>query len=216
MDAGIVKKKFMRNLKDYGLLVALNKSLTYVVRVFYEHKTYRIYMIDLENFQYNPSPKSGFVFRIISKDDTAVIQQIEDMEEWLQGKLSLKLENHGLCFVALDEENVAGFNLVAFGRVFIPLINMERILEDNEAWSEQITVHRDYRRRGLATELRYRVFNELKRRGIKRFYGGTLISNIPSLRLARKVGFRYLVDVRYIKVFNFRRWIHKKLTDETA
>ena len=209
-----MKKKILRNLNDYGFLVTLNKSLSFIVKAFYEHKTYRIYMIDLDNFHNKPVNNNDFIFKLINKNDIDIIQQIEDMEEWLQGKLSAKLQSQGLCLVALDRENVAGFNLVAFGEVFIPLINMEKMLEEKEAWSEQITVHKSYRRKGLATELRYRVFNELKKRGVRKFFGGTLIGNEPSLGLANKVGFQCIADVRYIKVFNFSRRNHKELSNE--
>ena len=144
-------------------------------------------------------------------DEVQLINQIEKMEEWLSGKIALKLKKGNVCLVALDEGKVAGFNLVNFGEVFIPLIKMKKFFNKNEAWSEQITVSKDYRGKGLATDLRYMVFNELKNKGIKRFYGGTLIDNQANLKLTRKVGLQELVDIHYFKLFFFKKWKYQPI-----
>jgi L-amino acid N-acyltransferase YncA len=93
---------------------------------------------------------------------------------------------------------------------------MEKELAPDEAWSEQITVSRDYRKNDLGSELRYRLFNELKRRGFRRICGGTLSNNVPNLALSRRVGFRGLVDVHYTKVFRDKKWDYKELTDDAS
>ena len=83
--------------------------------------------------------------------------------------------------------------------------------EPDEAWSEQITVQKDYRKRGLACEIRYQVFNVLKQRGIKSFYGAALIKNTGPLKLARRVGFSELKDIYFYKVLGRRSWKYKGL-----
>ena len=93
------------------------------------------------------------------------------MEEWLKGKVASRLEAVGLCLVALDGERVAGFNLVSLGEGRIPLIGLRRDLRENEVWSDQITVSKNYRDKGLGSTLRYRIFKELKKRGVRRIYG---------------------------------------------
>jgi GNAT superfamily N-acetyltransferase len=133
------------------------------------------------------------------------------MEEWLKNKLESRLKSGSVCLVALDNDKVIGFNLVAFNKVFIPLIKMKKKLKPHSAWSEQISVHKDYRGRGLGAQLRYRIFAELHKRGIKTFYGGTLIKNIPNLMLTRKVEFEEFVDVHYFKLFNHKRLSYKRI-----
>ena len=111
-----------------------------------------------------------------------------------------------ICIVALLKGRVIGFNLISFGEVFIPLINFKKVFKQNEAWSEHISVHKDFRKMGLAIELRYRVFDILQKQGIKKLYGGTLKSNVPAIKLARTLGFKDIIDVVYFKVFNFQKW----------
>ncbi|GMT46717.1 MAG: hypothetical protein IEMM0007_0283 [bacterium] len=211
MTPGIIKKKVLRNLNDYSFSITLRKIISYLIQPVYENRTYRIYRFDLENFQEIPSGESVFAFKIIDKSDTGIIRQIEDMEEWLKGKVASRLEAVGLCLVALDGERVAGFNLVSLGEGRIPLIGLRRDLRENEVWSDQITVSKNYRGKGLGSTLRYRIFKELKKRGVRRIYGGTQISNLASLNLARKVGFKEIADVQYLKILNKKRLRFKRV-----
>jgi len=208
---GIIIRKFLRNLNDYGFSITLEKLMFYLVRPVYEKRTYRIYRFDIERLRDIPSKKSVYAFKVIGKSDAGIISQIEDMEEWLEGKVASMLEDGGLCVVALDGERVAGFNLLSPGKGSIPLIGLRRTLRENKVWSNQITVDKNYRRKGVGTALRYRVFEELKKREISKIYGGTQMSNLASLNLARKVGFKEIVDVQYLKVFNIKRLRYKRV-----
>jgi L-amino acid N-acyltransferase YncA len=93
---------------------------------------------------------------------------------------------------------------------------MTRELQAQEAWSEHIAVHKPYRQMGLGSELRSRIFEDLKSRGIKRLYGGTLSSNLPSLKLARRMGFKELVDVRFVCILGFRSWSYRKVRENVT
>ena len=206
-------RKIERSVQDQGVLYALKKGILYLFKKFYENRIYRIYRIDLARFTPKPLKHREFEFDLLESSNlnTKIIHQIEKMEEWLKNKLESKLTSGCICMVALANKQVIGFNLVAFNEVFIPLINLKKVLKPHSAWSEQITVHKDYRGRGLATQLRYGIFAELQKRGIKMFYGGTLITNIPNLKLARKVEFEEFVDVHYFKIFNRKRWSYKRI-----
>ncbi len=190
-------RKFKRNLCDYGFPVAVKKSLFHLLRLFYENRVYRIYTIRLMEWKSQTETDDRFEFRFIGPEDRQIIGQIEAMEEWLTGRVSEKLTRGGLCLVALSGDSVAGFNLVAFKEVHIPLVSLTKRLSETDAWSEQITVNRAYRRSGLGTKLRQRVFQELQRRGIKRLSGGSLVYNMSNLQLTRKVGFREIADIHY-------------------
>lgn len=194
-------------MEDHGLSMACQKAALYLISPFFETRVYRIYGLDIGSSKLpSPAKQSKFTFKALQADEDDLIAQIEAMEEWLSGQIASKLSHNSICIVALDGRNVAGFNLVCFREVYLPLLSTMRVLEPGEAWSEQISVHKDYRRMGLASQLRYHMFQALAERGIKHFYGGTLRTNIPSLKLARKVGFTELEDIRYVKLLFVKRW----------
>lgn len=210
MNIGTIVKKVRRNLNDFGVQESLGKGLRYLFKKVYMKRTYRIYRRDLRGELFSEPRTDGFALRVVENNDTHALRQIADMEEWLQGKLD-GIMSHGFCVAAFDGHRVVGFNLVALQEVYVSLLNMNKRLLPHQAWSEQITVLKEYRKQGLASALRYRVFDELQKRGIRTFYGGALVSNIPSLKTAEKVGFRFIADVQYLKVLNRERRIWRRI-----
>ncbi len=210
MGIAIALKKIRRNWKDFGIRGAFTKGVQYLLKSLYVNRVYRVYRRDLTAEQFSETAPEGLVFKVLENSDTDAFRQIENMEEWLQGQLP-EIMSHGLCVAVFDGPKVVGFNLVAFRQVYVSLLNMKRRLRDGKAWSEQITVDKAYRKQGLASALRYRVFSELKKRGVRALYGGALASNIPSLKSAQKVGFRLIVDVQYQKLLNRERRIYRRI-----
>ena len=202
-------RKVERNWQDHGLRAVVRKSLAYLVKPLYERRTYRLYKIDLLPSTPNPGDLEGVSFRFLGPDDTAAISQIENYSEWLRGTVKHRLQSNALCIAAFEDERVAGFNLVSFGDVYMPLVKLRRRLRGDEAWSEQIAVMRDCRRKGLGTHLRLRIFRELHERGFRKFYGGALLENVPSLEFAQRVGFREFADIRYSRLMV---WTRRKYT----
>lgn len=212
MSLHILARRIQRNVEDYGWWVTAKKSLANLLAPVYKRQVYRIYRKSLEVAQpQEESETNYFTFKILNPDDTCVIRQVENLVEFLRGELAEAIAAGDLCLAALHKDRLAGFNLITFGEVFIPVIEMKRVFRQGEAWSRQIAVHKDFRKRGLGSQLRYRVFDELRKRGIKRFYGGTLRSNVPALKLTRRVGFEEFVDVHYIKVFNSKTWRFRRV-----
>ncbi len=199
-----ILRKFTRNLADYGARTALAKTAAALLSVVYEHTVYRVYRREIVAADAARAPRLPASLTISVMDrshpDESAVRQIEQMEEWLEGEVGRKLKKGGLGIVIRDGDLVAGFCLVAFARVHMGLVRQDRMLQEDEAWSEQITVRRAYRRRGLGTALRYRTFQELNLRGIRWLYGGTLPANAGSLAFTRKLGFREVEDIHYRRV----------------
>jgi len=210
MSIAIAIKKIRRNWNDFGIGGAFTKGVQYLLKSVYVDRIYRIYRRDLFAGQFPEPSSEGLVFKVIGTGDSQAIRQIENMEEWLQGQLP-EIMSRGLCVAVFDGPKVVGFNLVAFRQVYVSLLNMRKRLRADQAWSEQITVDKAYRKQGLASALRYRVFSELQKRGFRSLYGGALASNIPSLKSAQKVGFRFIADVRYQKLLNRERRIYRRV-----
>ena len=188
--------------------------VVYLLSPLYYHRVYRIYCIGLSNINGYEPKHLDLQYKFLEPEDHELIRQIEDMEEWLQGLVAEKLENQSICLAALDKGKVAGFNIVSFGKVYIPLLKLNRDLGEHEAWSEQITVDRLYRRMGLGYDLRRRIFAELKKRKIVKLCGGTLRNNHASLGLARRLGFTEIEDIHYIKLLGFKKWTYREVKNE--
>ena len=209
--SGLANKVY-RNLQDYGWQITLKKTLAYLLRSIYFRQVYRIYRINLEEIK--PSvdlDKHPFTFKILTLQNVDMIAQIENIAEWMRGRLAEALTAGQLCLVALDGSEVAGFNLINFGHATLILVSLQKKLRRDFAWSEHIAVKKKFRKTGLGSQLRLRIFQELKRRGIRRLYGGTLRSNTASLSLARSVGFKEIADIHYRKFFSSKNWHYKRV-----
>ena len=215
MSAAKIIKKIRRNARDYGTAATVRKILGGLVAFAYESKAYRIYRKKIDPLvDTGEQPPEPFSLHVLDKNDTDYIEQVEEMEEWLAGKIGGMLGRGSLCVLLLDGDRVAGFNLFSMGDVYMPIVDVTRAFRSHEAWSEQITVHSDYRGLGLATVLRRQAFQELGNRGIRKFYGGTVPYNIANRKLSKKVGFREIADIRYRKVLGSRNWSVKRVRDE--
>jgi GNAT superfamily N-acetyltransferase len=205
-------RKIRRTFQDHGLGSVLRKGIAYLIRPLYENRTYRLYRIDLAGTQTeDPSLMEGVEFRFLSSEQTQDIREIEQLSEWLHGSLAKRIEVGALCLAAFEDGKVAGFNLISFGAVYMPLVRLHHRFRRDEAWSEQITVAKDSREKGLGANLRYRIFQELRNRGYRTLYGGALLDNIPSLKLAQRVGFREFVDIHYVRVLASNKWQYRRL-----
>jgi GNAT superfamily N-acetyltransferase len=207
-------RKFERNWEDYGPGAALVKTLAYPFKAVFQRVDYRLYRIDLTKPTEVPSGPFGVEFRFINASDEAAIVQIEHNSEWLRGTLRQRLAEGALCLAAFEGESLLGFNLVSFGQVYMPLVDLHRRFRPDEAWSEQIATMKASRKKGLASQLRFRIFDALRARGIRKFYGGARTENLPSLGLARRVGFQEFVEIRFTCFLRMKRWSYVRVRHE--
>jgi GNAT superfamily N-acetyltransferase len=206
--------KVQRNLQDYGWHITLNKTLAYLVRWVYFRQVYRIYGIKLDAIKTPKySDNHDFTFKLLTPQNLDMIVQVENTAEWLRGQVKERIAAGQLCLVALNGEMVAGFNLINLEQASLILVNRKRKLRPGAAWSEHIAVRKEFRRSGLGAQLRYRIFEVLKSRGIRRLYGGTLRSNTASLKLTRSVGFKEICDIHYRKFLTFKIWRFRRVRE---
>lgn len=204
-------RKVRRNFEDQGIGTVVQRAIAFTLSPVYEQRTYRLYRIDLSAYSQCSCAMKEVEFRLLSPADTEAIRQIEHLSEWLHGTLTSRIERGAVCLAAIENARVSGFNLISFGNVTMPLIHLNRRFRRDEAWSEQISVSKNFRKKGLGAELRYRIFEELRKRGYRKLYGGALIDNAPSLKLARRVGFQEFVDVHYTRVLGRSKWIYTRV-----
>ena len=188
-----------RNLYNFGLLITLKKTFYFIIKPLYKKLTYKIYIIGLNNINQQRISNNNFVYKFVNKDDKIIIKQIEDMEEWLQNRIIEKLNSNCICLAAMDKNSVVGFLIANLNEMNIPWINFKKKLRANECYGEQITINKKLRRIGLAALLRLRVFEELKKKGITKFYVGIPAWNKIIRKSINNFGFNYLVDISYVR-----------------
>lgn len=198
-------KRFRRNVSDYGMRATLSKAINSMGRLFYYNRAYTIYRTDLRRLPLQSKADETFSFHFLDAEQAKKYRtQVLSMEEWLIDAFDSILAEGGRCMVALDGETLAGFNLVSFNQIDLPVIGFRRKLRDGQAYSEQITVAKQYRGQNLGTKLRLELFKALRDQGAKRIYGGTDINNHANLALCGKVGLKPIANVRRIEFFGFK------------
>jgi ribosomal protein S18 acetylase RimI-like enzyme len=209
----ILIKKFKRNLVDYGFFIAVKKMILYPFSDIYKEKVYLIYKKDLRKYVSANKSNPAFEFKIFTKENLNdnIKNQLIEIEEWLTDRIEFIFNHFGICLVALDGDKVAGFNLVSADEVFIPLIEMNRKFKSDQAWSEQITVRKEYRSKGLGSILRYKMFDELKARGFKALYGGTMWDNWSNIELSKKVGFVIFLKIKFKRIFKNKKYEFERI-----
>jgi ribosomal protein S18 acetylase RimI-like enzyme len=204
----MIRKKIARNVRDYGLGRSIQKLVAKALSPLFEVRAYYIYVIDLRRIASGPAPApSGIGIRFIEPDETALIAQIEDMEEWLHGRVSDKLRRGQKCLTALRGNDVAGFNLISFDTLSVPAVHLTKSLRPAECASEQITVHPKYRGLGLGGDLRNAFFQAMKEAGYRRIYGGTDVTNTANQALSRRVGLKIFAKARYRRICGLQRLV---------
>lgn len=201
----ILLKKIKRTCLDYGWAVCFQQICSSIFKPFFQIRTYHIYVIDLQKIAIRETgPLSDFIFRFIGPEETQLIAQIENMEEWLHGKLAAKLQRGQKCLAALQGETVAGFNLVGFATFELPVIRLSKTMRPHECFSEQVSVHPCFRKKGLGTDLRHEIFAAMKNAGYHRMYGGTQVFNTANKALSKKVGLKEFAVARFTNILGFK------------
>jgi GNAT superfamily N-acetyltransferase len=207
----IMKKKFLRHVEDYGITHSLKRTTRFLVSPVFQKPHLIIYEIDIINTPEKQIPKKGYAFKLLEPKDSDFIDQIEVIAEYLKGKLKAKLSTNGICMAVIEQNRVVGFNLASAGEVYLPFLKARVITDTDEAWSEQITIHKDHRKKGLGGALRNRFYAELRKKGFKALYGHREKFNIASERSAKEYTSRLLVKAEYLKIITFEILRYSKL-----
>lgn len=207
----ILKKKFLRHVSDYGILHSLKRTIRFLFSPVFQRPRLIIYEIDILNTPRKHIPTNGYIFKLLDPKDADFIYQTEEMAEYLKGKLEAKLSANGICMVVIKQNKVIGFNLASIGEVYLPFLKARVITNKDEAWSDQITIHKDHRKKGLGSALRNRFYAELREKGFKTLYGHREKFNIASERSAKKYTSRLLVKAEYLKIITFEILRYSKI-----
>ena len=207
-------RKIFRYRHDYGYWISIKQVMLYLIRPFYENVALILLSIDVNSIPEKELINDNVAYRLGNMDDASLITSIERMEEWLNERTMKRLSKHALCMLALMDQKLSGFYLANLGECDIPLIGLRLIKGLDEAFAEQITISKEYRRKGIATGLKNAIYAEFRKRGIKTVYAATRIYNKALLKFTSMYGAPKAILFRYIKVMGYRRLIYEKIDIE--
>jgi hypothetical protein len=206
------KIKARVSLRDFGVLHTLTRGVSDVL--FGKIILLRHYIIYEKQLPQSAAPElrnPDINFSFLSADDTGLIVQIEALSGISREFITEKMSHGSHCIIARKESSLVGFNLVNIGKTNIRYLDVFLNLADIEAWSEQITVSLEYRRGGLASDLRHLMFAHLSARGYKKLIGGYVPFNVKSGLLAKKLGFVETEKITMIKIFGWKKLYRQSL-----
>jgi ribosomal-protein-alanine N-acetyltransferase len=140
---------------------------------------------------------SGIKLRKMQPHDIRAIMEIEQASftaPWSELSFLNDMYNaDSLSKVALIENRVVGYVCPRY------VLNEGHLLN--------LAVHRDFRRRGIATELMNTVLKELKEKGCTLLYLEVRVSNLDAIKFYERFGF---------KIASFRRKYYSSPTEDGA
>jgi len=114
--------------------------------------------------------------------------------------------NGNVCFVAMVENNVAGFAWLYFQKKkYEPIIEREETFRDDEALIYDRVVFPKFRRKGIGNKLNEERLHYLKSKGYKKVLVYVQADNIASIKSFETVGFYPTKIITCLRIFKFKR-----------
>jgi hypothetical protein len=201
---GNLIKKTKRNINDFGMAYTSFKIIKALFEILYESKALIIYELNFTK-GYEAKKIDGVTIRPLRPDEYAYIAQIVEMEEWLENTIANRITQNGICIVAIKGGQLIGFNLIAYDWIELPLLKIKVDMRSDEAWSEQISVKKEYRKKGIANEMRKATYKILKQKRIVKLYGHRAGYNYASKMSASKFTKNEILYAQYNKILRHEK-----------
>jgi len=208
----IYRTKAKVSIRDFGVFHTLVRGVSDILfgRIF----LFRRYIIYENQFSQSANYElrnPDIEFSFVSADDSGLIIQIEELSGMSREFITEKINRGGYCIVAKNKDSLVGFNLVSVGRTLIRYLDVFVNLADTEFWGEQITVSPEYRRSGLASDIKHRLYTYLIEKGYKKNIGGYVPFNVKSGLLGKKLGFVETEKITMLKIFGWKKIYRQSL-----
>jgi len=181
----------------YGILMEISRILNGFLRIEKIIVMERI----IANIDFEREAKIPVVIKLISRDQlSSVAREALDPKAAL---LNVDKDAHLFAIGSVDGYP-AHRTFVAFKKAYVGAIEQEIRLDYDSAYLFRVYTDPHYRGLGIATKAISKILSHLCERGIKRVYALIRNDNFPSLRLFRKIGFRKIGAIKFIKIFLFK------------
>lgn len=164
--------------------------------------SYYLFMEDISDaFRHVPKTPSLITVRFLGPDDMAQIGSIPE-RNIREPALQRRLQEGKLCFGLLYDETIIAFvwcNLEACHFRVNPFP-----LAENEAYIFDGYTCNNYRGAGLASYMRYYLYQEMKKKGKRFLYSVAITFNKPALRFKEKLNSRIMG--KGLSILFLKRW----------
>lgn len=117
-----------------------------------------------------------------------------------------------VCIVAKCDGNLVHWTFVAFDQAYVCEIERKICIDPNSAYLYAVYTVPNYRRLGIASNARARIFKYLHENGVQNVNILTRHNNFPMLRALQKESARKIGSITHFKIFNLNFY---KLRGET-
>lgn len=169
----------------------------------YEYGT--LWAIDLkERSPPAVEPRTPAAFREVSREDLHVLAGSMGMTD--TDPLLRRLSGRRRCFAAWIGEDIAAYGWVSQGDEWIG--EQERCIRISrqEAYIWDCVTLPDYRRQRLYSALLSHMLSVLKCEDTQKVWIGTALENKPSIKGFTNAGFRPVLELLFLRLFNLRIW----------
>jgi ribosomal protein S18 acetylase RimI-like enzyme len=118
--------------------------------------------------------------------------------------ISNLLRNSDICAIAEINEKLVHWSFVAFKEAMVKEIERRVKLNPGSAYLYAVYTLPRHRNMGIAHEVIYKILCHLRERGIKAAYVIVGSDNLPMLKLAFKLGFKKIGNIKFIKLWKFK------------
>lgn len=208
----LYRRRMILSLRNFGVRYTIWRILeeTLLKKLIAQRK-FIIYDKDLTEVGGFELANPHLRFSFVSQDDADVLEGIEGISGFPRDLIVERLRTGSECLVAMDGNKVVGFNLASFGNIYIYYLEQRVNLSESAAWSEQISVSKQYWNRGIAVDIRNIMFQHLKQKGHTKFIGGCLELNSKARMLAKKLGFVEREMIAYTRVVKWKKYSSQPL-----
>lgn len=109
------------------------------------------------------------------------------------------------CYVAMKEDEVAGYGWVAREQLFLDSVEKDFKLKKEEVFIHSCYVLQKFRGFGIYPAMLSNILQDCKEEGIKSVFIGVDSSNNGSKRGIEKAGFEYWETLKFLKLAGFRK-----------
>lgn len=111
-----------------------------------------------------------------------------------------------LCFVADVGGEIVHYKWVAFDEAYVSELRRNIHIDSDSAYIYSTYTVPDYRGFGLDPKVTAKVFDYLSEKGIRKVYILVQHSNLPSLRVMEKLGYRKMGEINFTQVLGFGKY----------